>query len=236
MPFWKNYIYTKPEVDDDDLPLPQHRLFDDDGHIREGDVAAMVTAAWRRSSTSSNASANAKKSPPLSQKRRVSLLKSVGVNPTTPLKTADLKDLSHSPSKAASRSPLTPKLPVRATSPEPQPVTSAGSTPRKATPKKASPKKQSSKQFSPKKSASRSPARARSPSPAKPKPVVKALAGRRRSRSRSNSRRKAAAVPSNTPSPKWNLAALKEFARDNAIQLKGAKTKAGILSAIHGNS
>ncbi|CAC9506876.1 hypothetical protein conserved [Leishmania donovani] len=248
MPFWKNYIYTKPEVDDDDLPQAEYRLFDDEGRMRDDNVAAMAATAWRRSSTSSKASANAKKSPPLSQKKHASLLKSVGAKLTTPLKEADLKDSSHSPSKAASRSPHASKLaarspaksPARANSPEPQPMTSASSTPRKTSPKKAppkkiSPKKSSSKQSSPKKAASRSPARARSPSPTKPKPAAKTSARRRRSRSRSNSRRKAATAPSKTPSPKWTLAALKEFAKDNSIQLKGVKTKADILSAINGS-
>ncbi|KAG5473688.1 hypothetical protein LSCM1_04315 [Leishmania martiniquensis] len=237
MPFWKNYIYTKPEVDDDDLPLPQFRLFDDDGHIRDSEVAVMVTSAWRRSSTS-NASANSKKSPPMSHKRRASLLKSVGAKPTTPLKVADLKDSSLSLSKPTSRSPFTPQSPRRATSPEPQPVTSADSKARMASPKKSSPKKSASKQVSPKKSSPPSPARARSPSPAKPKPAAKTSAGRRRSRSRSrsNSRRRAAVAPSTTPSPKWTLAALREFASENSIELKGVKTKAGILSAIHGSS
>ncbi|CBZ24006.1 uncharacterized protein [Leishmania mexicana MHOM/GT/2001/U1103] len=241
MPFWKNYIYTKPEVDDDDLPQVEYRLFDDEGRMRDDNVAAMAVTAWRRSSTSSKASANAKKSPPQSQKKHASLLKSVGAKLTTPLKEADLKDSPHSPSKAASRSPHASRLAASspAKSPEPQPVTSASSTPRKASPKKAplkkiSPKK-SSKQSSPKKAASRSPARARSPSPTKPKPATKTSARRRRSRSRSNSRRKAATAPSKTPSPKWTLAALKEFAKDNSIQLKGAKTKADILGTIHGS-
>ncbi|CAG9577755.1 hypothetical_protein_-_conserved [Leishmania major strain Friedlin] len=248
MPFWKNYIYTKPEVDDDDLPQAEYRLFDDEGRMIDDNVVTMAVTAWRRSSTSSKASANAKKSPPLSQKKHASLLKSVGAKLTTPVKEADLKDFSHSPSKAASHSPHASKLaarlpaesPARANSPEPQLVTSARSTPRKASPKKAppkkiSPKKSSSKQSSPKKAASRSPARARSPSPTKPKSAAKTSARRRRSRSRSNSRRKAATAPSKTPSPKWTLAALKEFAKDNSIQLKGVKTKADILGAIHGS-
>ncbi|XQJ28584.1 hypothetical protein NXY56_004610 [Leishmania guyanensis] len=249
MPFWKNFIYTKPEVDDDDLPLPLYRLFDDDGRMKEDGVATAVVAAWRRSSTSSIASANAKKSPPVSQKTYASLLKSAATKPATPSKKTDLKGSSHSPTKAASSSPSRrksearspAKSPARATSPEPEPVTSVSSTPRKAGPRKAlvkknSPKKSSSRLTSPKKAASRSPARARSPLPAKPKPAAKTSAGRRRSRSRSNSRVRAVAAPSEMPSPKWSLAALKEFAKDNSIQLKGAHTKATILSAIHGTS
>uniref|UniRef100_A0A146M2P9 Uncharacterized protein n=2 Tax=Lygus hesperus TaxID=30085 RepID=A0A146M2P9_LYGHE len=34
MPFWNDYVVTNPEVDDDDLPLPQNRLFDDNGNLR----------------------------------------------------------------------------------------------------------------------------------------------------------------------------------------------------------
>ncbi|GET90284.1 hypothetical protein, conserved [Leishmania tarentolae] len=245
MPFWTNYICTKCEVDDDDLPQPEHRLFDDEGRLKEENVAAMALSAWHRSSTSLKASANPKKSPPMSPKQRASLLKAVGAKPTTPLKEADFKDSSQSPSKAVPRSPhaskLAAKSPARASSPEPQPGASASSTPRKASPKKAplkksSPTKSSSKKSSPKRAASRSPARARSPSPSKPKVAVKAPVRRRRSRSRSNSRRKATTAPSKTPSPKWTLAALKEFAKDNSIKLKGAKTKAGILGAIQGSS
>lgn len=34
MPVWEDFISTPNEVDDDDLPLPKHRLYDDDGNLR----------------------------------------------------------------------------------------------------------------------------------------------------------------------------------------------------------
>lgn len=34
MPFWRNFVRTNPEVDDDDLPLAEHRIYSDDGGIR----------------------------------------------------------------------------------------------------------------------------------------------------------------------------------------------------------
>ncbi|CCW67462.1 unnamed protein product [Phytomonas sp. Hart1] len=47
MPYWKNYLCSKPEVDDDDLPLPEHRIFDDYGNIK-AQVARQVRSLFGR--------------------------------------------------------------------------------------------------------------------------------------------------------------------------------------------
>lgn len=39
MPFWKDFVYTKNEVEDDDLPLAKYRLYDDDGKLRSSPSA-----------------------------------------------------------------------------------------------------------------------------------------------------------------------------------------------------
>ncbi|KPA80295.1 putative mitochondrial hypothetical protein [Leptomonas pyrrhocoris] len=250
MPFWKDYIYAKPEVDDDDLPLPEHRIFDDDGYIKDK-VERAVAAAWR---TSPSRAANAKKSSPLSPKRRAELLKSVGAKPTTPVKVVEVKAQTPAAAAAAaapaaplsrassrSRSSTTRKSAARSPVRSPK----AASTPRSASsghkpsPKKASPNKAAAKRTSAKQSTpSRSPARARarSPSPTKPKASPRAATRAKRSRSRSGSRKAARASRPKTPSPKWTVAALREFAKDKSIPLAGATKKADILHALKRSS
>ncbi|EAN89641.1 hypothetical protein, conserved, partial [Trypanosoma cruzi] len=38
MPLWTHFVNTKPEVDDNDLPLPKHRIYDDDGNLKPGET------------------------------------------------------------------------------------------------------------------------------------------------------------------------------------------------------
>jgi hypothetical protein len=240
MPFWKEYVHTKPEVDDDDLPLPEHRIFDDDGYLKEK-VEKAVASVLR---TSSSHPINAKKSSTLSPKRRAELLKSVGAKLTSPLKVADVTTKTPAAAAAAaapvarsrassrSRSPSARKSSTRSPAATPK----AASTPRRASSAhKSTPKKASPKVAAKKATPSRPPARKRavSPSPAKPKASPRAAAARsKRSRSKSGSRKEAKAAHSKTPSPKWTLQALRDFAKEKSIALEGATKKADILKAI----
>ncbi|KAL7695305.1 hypothetical protein N2W54_004370 [Lotmaria passim] len=215
MPFWKDYIYAKPEVDDDDLPLPEYRIFGDDGDVKE-QVAKAVGAARR---TSSSRAANAKKSLALSPKRWAELLKSVGAKLTTPLKAAAVK--ANAPAAAAAAATAAPHSPARSRSHSPSTHKSAARS--SAHPSNAESPAVSRRASAAHKPASRKTSRANSPSNSK------AATGGRGSRSRSSSRR---ASLSDTPNTKWNVADLKKYAEANAISLDGLSKKQEILDVI----
>lgn len=215
MPFWKDYIYAKPEVDDDDLPLPEYRIFGDDGDVKE-QVAKAVGAARR---TSSSRAANAKKSLALSPKRWAELLKSVGAKLTTPLKAAAVK--ANAPAAAAAAAAAAPRSPARSRSHSPSTHKSAARS--SAHPSNAESPAVSRRASAAHKPASRKASRANSPSNSK------AATGGRGSRSRSSSRR---ASLSDTPNTKWNVADLKKYAEANAISLDGLSKKQEILDVI----
>ncbi|RHW73486.1 hypothetical protein DPX39_030058000 [Trypanosoma brucei equiperdum] len=81
MPFWKYFVMTKPEVDDDDLPLAKHRIYDDDGNLKPltlDSIQRKVNTAQGKPKTSP------KKEITLTPKTRARILRSVGVSPTGP--------------------------------------------------------------------------------------------------------------------------------------------------------
>lgn len=210
MPFWKHYVVTKGEVDDDDLPLAKHRIYDDDGLLKPPSYFAhsspksskktSATAVKVRRSTTSNRSQSPTASSP--------------VSPGWKSRSASSPSSSPMPSSARSLPPP-PSAAVR------QRSKAVGATP--SSPLR-SPQTRSQ--------AKASLRRKRSGSAAK---AAKAAEKKRRastpSRRGSTAARRSSRAPSQAKSP-WTVPLLKAYADQKGISRSGASTKAALMEAI----
>ncbi|CCW59550.1 unnamed protein product [Phytomonas sp. EM1] len=279
MPYWENYLCTKPEVDDDDLPLPEHRIFDDYGNLKAQASRQVRPLHERKAHVAVAVKSNAYVLPRF-LRALFSNPNTVFVKKSTPnVECASLvpnrKKISpkHSaPRKATSKtgSPTTTstkKSPERHTGTRARTLADAGTPNQRKSPTKSQgspgtgtrPSKAStshgSRGASPVpvatatvvlRSASASRSRSASPNATKKTPARASrsrkspVSRKRPSRTRSASRRSSSGSPkkrsvpqaSGSPSSKWAVVALQEYAKQNEISTRGLRTKSDILSAI----
>eukprot|EP00796_Vickermania_ingenoplastis_P000900 gene900-528_t len=67
MPLWKDYVCTKIEVDDDDLPLTKHRIYDDDGTLKPAPTHTQLQL--QRLAAKKSAAPAVKKTPPVAARK-----------------------------------------------------------------------------------------------------------------------------------------------------------------------
>ncbi|KAG8349057.1 hypothetical protein ERJ75_001431500 [Trypanosoma vivax] len=252
MPFWNCFVVTKPEVDDKDLPLPKHRIYDDHGNLKPDVEQSMLNVDLGRGRTKPSA----KKSITLTPKTRARILRSVGATPTAPPKghkqATDASPDSPQPSKprrGASPNtgvhdpsvakvlyaPLAAKAPSTKRSQEMTPE-KRGSSKRATTPKNTKGEKTPSRdeldelesvtsKTSRTSTKSRtSSKRSRSRSARKPKtPKSGSTAKRQRS---------PPSPTEATPTSKWTVEKLRSFAERKRIDITTCKTKAEMIARL----
>lgn len=233
MPHWRHFIVTKMEVDDDDLPLAKHRIFDDDGQLKPVQIEV---------SSSQKTPVSAKKSrpPPIKQpahhtedRRSQSPHPSTGSpssRTTNPGEGPNMEEESpsKSPSPVAVGSPSTTEairliMSKRATavggtaaSPSVTPPVAPTTIPARSTSRKDSAPKKS-------KSPKRKTSAKRVATPVKSKSKSAEMGKSKTPKSRSQ-------TPSSSTS--WTVPLLKEYAKKNSIAVTGLRSRDDLVKAI----
>nr|CCC89897.1 conserved hypothetical protein [Trypanosoma congolense IL3000] len=257
MPLWKNFITTKPEVDDSDLPLSKHRIYDDDGNLKPDVTKPKFpnvnlargnpkVSPKKASLAAPKASSEARKSG-VAPRNALENDVVVAVKPTLAKATSPAKDSDGSesaqptPRKAPAKKVVKPTLPKATSaakdsdgSKSAQPTPGKAPASQKTVPKNNTPSKGAS---SPKQGAVGGKVTgdvAKKEQPKKGKATKKAVSpkGKKGSSAPSKSPGSPLNESAAAPSPKWTVDALRAYASKRKIVVPKSATKADILSLI----
>lgn len=218
MPFWKSYVCTGVEVDDNDLPLEKHRIFDDDGNLK-----AVPTAV---SSIGSSGSSNKK-----AKKSASPTVKAAAVHITPSRRTKSPSPKAVTPpqdNRGAHRSSAKRSAAVGGTQ------TSASRAPSASAQRSVSRTSKTRRSTTPTAKSAATTRRASTPRKSASTPKKKNTAAKK---SPSASGKRVSASPSakkapSSRSPTWTVDRLKTFAKSKRIQYTGKPTKGDLIELI----